>query len=663
MRASQLHIPTLREDPSEAEAVSHRLLLRGGFVRQVGAGLFSYLPLGWRVHQRVVQIIREEIDAIGGQEMLCPVLTPAELWERTGRLEIPELFKLRDRADRPFVLAMTHEETFTFHGAELQSYKQLPQVWYHFGTKERDEPRARAGLLRLREFIMKDSYSFDRDEEGLDRSFRLHAQAYERIFERCGLETYAVEAESGMMGGSESIDYLAPAGSGENTLVTCERGDYAGDLEAARGVPRPPSFPDPLPRPEVVETPGITTIDALADLLGIDPAATSKAMPVVKTDGTLVLGLVRGDDRLDEARMAAAIGSDFRPATEDEIRAGFGADPGSLGPVGFDGEIVADDALRSGQFVAGANRTGAHLRGVEAGRDFEPRFADIREPKEGDACPRCGGRLSFQIAIEVGHIFKLGTRYSKPLGATVPRRIGRRASDRDGLLRHRPGPGHGRGGGAAPRRAGHRVAARDHPLRPPRRLDRGGGTGRGGARRTADRRRRGARFPRPARRSRPPSGGEVRRRRPDRVSAPGDGRQEDARGRQRRSPGQGIPCRGTRAGGRRRREGGRALGGPAVTKRRFSERPFGETVVSLMDERGLTYRSLAAKTGLSAGYLNHIVHGNRPVPSNEILATLAAALEVEPDHFREYRIRVITDRLEQLPDLVDRLYKRLSEEG
>ena len=416
-RASQLHLPTLREPPADAEAVSHKLLVRGGFIRQVGAGIWTYLPLGWRVHQKVVQVIREEMDAIGGQEMLCPVLTPAELWQKTGRYSIPELFKLTDRNDREFVLPMTHEETFTFHAAELQSYRQLPQIWYHFGTKDRDEPRPRGGLLRVREFIMKDAYSFDRDEAGLDESFQKHASAYRTIFDRCGLEVYGVEAESGMMGGSESTDFLAPSGSGENTLVTCERGDYAADLEIARGVPRAPEFPGLLDGPEEVETPGATTIEALADFLGVDPAATSKAMPVVKADGTLVLGLLRGDDRLNEPKLAAALRSDFRPATEDEIRQAFGADPGSLGPVGFKGEVVADETLREGQFVAGANRTGRHLRGVEAGRDFQPLFADIRETREGDACPRCGGALHLQTAIEVGHIFKLGTFYSNPLGA------------------------------------------------------------------------------------------------------------------------------------------------------------------------------------------------------------------------------------------------------
>jgi prolyl-tRNA synthetase len=417
-RASQLFLPTLREDPSDAEAVSHKLLVRGAFIRQLSAGVWTFLPLGWRVYRKVEQIIREELDAIGGQEMLCPVLTPAELWRATGRYELPVVFKLRDRNDREFVLPMTHEETFTFHAREIQSYKQLPQIWYHFGTKERDEPRPRGGLLRVREFIMKDSYSFDRDEAGLDESFAKHSAAYHRIFERCGLETYEVEAESGEMGGSESMDFLAPAPSGENTLVRCDRGDYAADIEIARGVPRAPEAPEALEAPEEVETPEIGTIEELASFLGVDPGATSKAMPVVTADGRVVLGLVRGDDRLSEPKLTSALGTGFRPATGEEIRAAFGAGGGSLGPVGTTVEVVADEALRNGQFVTGANRDGWHLRGVEAGRDFRARFVDIREPREGDACPVCGGRLTFATAIEVGHIFKLGTHYSIPLGAT-----------------------------------------------------------------------------------------------------------------------------------------------------------------------------------------------------------------------------------------------------
>ncbi len=416
--ASQLFLPTLRDAPAEAEAVSHKLLVRAGFIRQIAAGLWSFTPLGWRVHRKIEHIIRDEMDAIGAQEWLAPVLTPAELWEATGRYAITELFKLDDRAGRHYVLPLTHEETFAFHAREIQSYKELPQSWYHFQTKDRDEPRPRSGLIRVREFIMKDSYSFDRDGAGLDESFRKHGEAYWKIFERCGIEVYEVAAESGIMGGSGSRDFLAPSGSGENTLVTCENGDFAADIEVARTMPRPPDFPERLDRPEEVETPGTTTIEALAALLSVDRAATSKAMPVVKADGTLVLALIRGDDRLDDMKMLSALGSDFRPATEEEIRQAFGSDPGSIGPIGFDGEVVADETLGVGQYVAGANRTGVHLRGVEAGRDYQPRFADLRASKEDDTCPVCGGRLRFQTAIEVGHIFKLETKYTIPLEAT-----------------------------------------------------------------------------------------------------------------------------------------------------------------------------------------------------------------------------------------------------
>jgi prolyl-tRNA synthetase len=417
-RASKLFLPTLREAPADAEAVNHKLLVRGGFVRQVTGGVWTFLPLGWRVHRKIEQIIREEMDGIGAQEMLMPVLTPFELWQQSGRDFIQELFRLKDRKGAEYVLPMTHEETVTFHARELQSYRQLPQMLYHISTKERDEPRPRAGLIRLREFFMKDAYSFDRDDAGLAVNFDLQRGAYKRIFERCGLRAYDVEAESGMMGGTESVDFLAPAGAGENTLVTCENGDFAADLEVARGVPRVPVFPETLLAPESVETPGVKTCEALSAFLAIDVAATSKAMPVTTDDGTVVLALVRGDDRIEPAKLDAALGRPSRPATDEEIRAAFGASGGSLGPVGFKGEVVADESLRHGQFVTGANRDGRHLRGVEAGRDFAPRFADLRQSAEGDACPRCGGKLHFETAIEVGHIFKLGTRYSEPLGAT-----------------------------------------------------------------------------------------------------------------------------------------------------------------------------------------------------------------------------------------------------
>jgi len=416
-RASRLFMPTLREDPADAEAVSHKLLVRGGFIRQVAGGLWTFLPLGWRVHRKIEQIIREELDAFGAQEINMPVLTPAELWEATGRISIPELFRLKDRTGRDYVLPLTHEETVAFHAREIRSYRDLPQIWYHFQTKDRDEPRPRGGLLRLREFIMKDGYSFDRDEAGLDQSFRKHSEAYKRIFERCGVEAHEVAAESGIMGGSGSRDFLAPSGSGENTLVTCENGDYAADLEIAEGRPSSADFPEELPEPQEVETPGQRTIDDLSQFLGLDPRATAKAMPVV-ADGRVVLALVRGDDRLNEMKLLQALGEDFRPAEQEEIRQAFGAAGGSIGPVGASVEVIADETLREGQYVVGANRDDVHLRGVQAGRDYEPRFADLREIREGDACPNCGGHLHLQVAIEVGHIFKLETKYSAPLGAS-----------------------------------------------------------------------------------------------------------------------------------------------------------------------------------------------------------------------------------------------------
>jgi prolyl-tRNA synthetase len=416
-RFSQLHIPTLRNDPADAEAPSHRLLVRGGYVRQVGAGLFSFLPLGWRVHQKVVQIIREEMNAVGAQEMLAPLLAPAELWQESGRYEIPEVFRLTDRHGRDFVLSMTHEETMTFHAREIRSYRELPQLWYHFQVKGRDEVRPRAGLLRVREFVMKDAYSFDRDEQGLNESYENQAGAYRRIFERCGLRFYECEGDVGQMGGEVAHEYLAPCPAGENEIALCSNGDYAANVEAACSVPSAPEFPERLDAPSEVETPGIGTIEQVAELLHVDPRATAKAMPVVGPDGKLVLGLVRGDDRLHELKLAAVLGGEFRPAHPEEIEQAFGASGGSLGPVGVKRRVIADEALREGQFVAGANRDGFHLRGVESGRDFECEFADIREVVDGDACIHCGGRIGVEPAIEVGNIFQLGTRYSGPLGA------------------------------------------------------------------------------------------------------------------------------------------------------------------------------------------------------------------------------------------------------
>ena len=416
VRASQLFLPTLRDAPADAEAVSHKLLVRGGFIRQVTAGLWTYLPLGWRVHQKVVQIVREEMDAIGAQEMYEPIVTPAELWERSGRYGSPEVFKLQGRGDRRYVLALSHEETMAFHAREIQSYRELPQSWYQFANKARDEPRPRAGVLRVREFVMKDSYSFDVDDAGLARSFELHEHAYRRIFDRCGLEYIVVEADVGLMGGELSIEFQAPSAAGEDTIAVCQTCDYKANLQIARSTPSAPRLPAPLSSPEEIETPGVETIEALADLLDLDASSTAKAFPVV-VDGSVVLALVRGDHRVNEFKLSQAVG-DWRPAQLDEIQAALGAEGGSLGPVGADVEIVADEALREGQFVTGANRTGWHLRGVEAGRDWQPsRWADLRLVEPGDRCPEDGGELRPVTAIEVGNIFKLGTHYSEALGA------------------------------------------------------------------------------------------------------------------------------------------------------------------------------------------------------------------------------------------------------
>jgi prolyl-tRNA synthetase len=415
-RASKLHLPTLRDAPADAEAASHRLLVRGGFIRQVGAGLWTFLPLGWRVHRKVEQIIREEMDAIGAQEMYEPMITPAELWERSGRYGSPEVFKVQGR-DRQYVLALSHEETMAFHAREIQSYRQLPQAWYQFANKGRDEPRPRAGLLRVREFIMKDSYSFDVDDEGLTRSFDRHEAAYRKIFHRCGLEYVVVEADVGLMGGDLSIEFQAPAEVGEDTIAVCRTCEYKANVQVASSVASDPRLPEPLDAPEEVETPGVQTIDALAEHLGLDASATSKAFPVV-ADGTVLLVLVRGDHRVNEFKLTQLLGG-WRPAHPEEIREAFDADGGSLGPVGVSLEVVADEALREGQFVAGANRNGFHLRGVQAGRDWDAaRWADLRVVEAGDRCTRDGGELDLITAIEVGNIFKLGTHYSETLGAS-----------------------------------------------------------------------------------------------------------------------------------------------------------------------------------------------------------------------------------------------------
>jgi len=414
-RFSQAFLPTLKEAPSDAEALSHKLMVRAGLIRQVGAGLWSYLPAGWRVQRKVEAVIREEMEGIGCQEMLMPVMQPAEIWERTGRYGIEELFKLEDRKGSPMVLAMTHEECVTYHVArEVRSYRDLPLMLFHVQTKERDEPRPRAGVLRTREFTMKDAYSFDRDEEGLARSYELQAGAYERILDRCGLRWYSVESDVGMMGGSGAHEYMAPCAAGENEVALAL--GYAANVEVASAEPRAVELPPRLDAPEEVDTPGLTKVEEVAEHLGLPRGAFVKTLPIVVEGRGMVLVLLRGDHRLNEVKLRNGMRTDFRQASSEEIEERLGP-VGYLGPVGSGLPIIKDAALRGDSYVSGANKPNAHLRGIDPARDFESYEMDVRTVEAGDTAPG-GGTIEIEPAIEVGNVFKLGTRYSEPLGAT-----------------------------------------------------------------------------------------------------------------------------------------------------------------------------------------------------------------------------------------------------
>lgn len=411
--------PTVRDDPADAEAISHRLSVRAGLVRQLAAGLYTVTPMGLRVIRRVEAIIRQEMDVIGAQELLMPVMHPAEIWEATGRYGLSEQFRLEDRGGRKMVLGMTHEEIITWHAArELRSYRDLPQSWYQIQTKLRDEPRPKSGMLRVREFTMKDSYSFDADAEGLERSYRAHADAYARIFDRSGLTWYRVESDVGMMGGSGAHEYMAPSGAGEDVVARTAGGGYAANVELAVSVARDPDFGDAPAAPEEFATPGIRSIDDLVEFTGRPAAALAKSVVVVTDDGP-VLAIVRGEHQVHEKKLAHVVGA-HRAAHPEEIREWFGADPGSLGPVGASERvrIVADPTLERGHYVTGANRDGFHLRGVVLGRDFQAEVADIRTVLEGEESVDGGGPLELVPVIEIGNVFKLGTKYSEPLGAT-----------------------------------------------------------------------------------------------------------------------------------------------------------------------------------------------------------------------------------------------------
>ena len=480
VRLSEFLLPTVKEDPAGAEAVSHKLMVRAGLVRQLAAGIYVFLPAGWRVLQKIAAIIRDEMDAIGCQEMLMPVLHPAELWQESGRWDEigDEMFRLKDRKGADMALAMTHEEVVTWLAArEIQSYKQLPQLWYHIQTKERDEARPKSGVLRTREFIMKDSYSLDRDVEGLQESYRKHIQAYDRIMERCGLRTRMVLSDPGMMGGAISHEYMAPSEAGEDVVVFCRSCGYAANVELAVAGEEPDdacvaapaaaggtdaeadaaegaggggahAAPYTLPPAGEVHTPGARTIDEVGAFLDLPARAFIKALVVMaggaapatsatpdaaapRTDAATagdeplehpVMVLVRGDHELCEPKLRRLIG-DFRLATAEEVVAAQGVEAGFVGPVPTPLPVVADEALRRGVYVAGANRPDYHLSGVSAA-DLEKvapagaRFADLREARAGDPCPECEGTLESERVIEVGNIFQLGTKYSEPMGAT-----------------------------------------------------------------------------------------------------------------------------------------------------------------------------------------------------------------------------------------------------
>lgn len=426
MRWSTLFIPTLRETPAEAEVISHQLLLRAGYVRQLSAGIYSYLLLAQRSLLKIQQIVREEMNAIGGQEMLLPALNPAEIWQESGRWEImgDNMFRLKDRFSRDLCLAMTHEEVVTtIARGELRSYKQLPQVWYQIQTKFRDEPRPKSGLLRVRQFIMKDAYTFDIDAAGLDRSYDDQYRAYCKIFDRCGLQYIAVEAHSGAMGGSQSHEFMVASDAGEDIIVHCEKCNYAANLEKATSKPTAPLTADPKGdfTPEEFHTPGFKTIAEVSAFTKLPETSQMKSLVMV-ADNQPVLVMLRGDHQLSETKLSGVLkAADLRPAHPHEINQWFGASAGSLGPVGVKNmRVLADFALQNRKnMIAGANRDDYHLKNVTPGKDFQPEYFDLRQVGQGDLCSNCDALLELTKAVELGHIFKLGYRYSEPMGLRV----------------------------------------------------------------------------------------------------------------------------------------------------------------------------------------------------------------------------------------------------
>ncbi|MEJ2684927.1 MAG: proline--tRNA ligase [Candidatus Sulfobium sp.] len=416
MRFSKMFIPTLREAPADAEAISHILMLRAGYVRQLAAGLYMLLPLGWRVMAKINAVLREEMDAIGAQEISLPVLHPAEVWQQTGRWDVigDEMFRLKDRSGRDMCLGMTHEEIMTWLASrEIRSYRDLPQVWYQIQTKLRDEARPKSGILRTREFIMKDSYSFDVSEEALDKNYEFHTKAYHRIFSRCGLKFLMVESDPGMMGGAVSHEFMAPSPAGEDEVALCGNCGYSANVELALSAP-PVNEKQEWPLEEV-HTPEKRTVQEVSNFMKLPSSYFMKSILVISKEGP-VLAVVRGDQELHEKKLAAIIG-DHRPAQRPEVKEILGVEAGFIGPMGHRIRIIADNSLRDGAFVSGANKPHYHFKGVRAERDFSAEWHDIHKAREGDLCEKCGGVLHIERVIEIGNIFKLGTKYSVPLNA------------------------------------------------------------------------------------------------------------------------------------------------------------------------------------------------------------------------------------------------------
>lgn len=426
-RFSQSFIPTLKEAPADAQVASHKLLVRAGFIRQLGAGIYDYLPLAKRSLTKIEAIVREEMDAIGGQEFFLPALHPAEIWKESGRWDVmgDNMFRLKDRKGGDYCLGMTHEEIFTAVARdELRSYRQLPQVWYQIQTKFRDEPRPKSGLLRVRQFTMKDAYSFDVDRAGLDLRYEDQRRAYERIFSRCGLDFVAVQAHSGSMGGSESSEFMVRTDAGEDTVAACPKCRYAANTETATSRVAPENDGPGLPVPEKFPTPGVVTIDALAKPPHGVPAKRQLKTLVYVADEKPVIAVVRGDQELNEAKLLTATGATaVRAAHPEELPALMGARAGSLGAVRFTkAPVFVDPSLAERRdMVTGANEDGFHLRGVDVRRDLlgHGKLAELRTVQPGEGCPRCDGTLDVYRALEIGHIFKLGTKYSESMKATV----------------------------------------------------------------------------------------------------------------------------------------------------------------------------------------------------------------------------------------------------